>query len=135
MEEIQIIPSIKFISSHKKKIISIIHTKSIIIILLCFRRMSDGIVLRTQFGSSPQDPSIISAGPSILSLPSLARKKNKYLYQYIPFGLLLVLLLIILIHCRSYSCKNLFFFFSDRYFWREHPHFAINHWKIVHHLH
>jgi hypothetical protein len=59
--------------------------------------MNDGVVLQTQFVSSPNDNPTVSPIPSAISLPSLATKKNKYLYQYGPFGLLVVLLLVILI--------------------------------------
>jgi hypothetical protein len=56
--------------------------------------MNDGIILQTQFVSRPNDNSIL---PPALSLPSLATKKNKYLYQYGPYALLMVFLLVILI--------------------------------------
>lgn len=60
--------------------------------------MTDGIILQTQFISPPIDTSTVSPIPSSLSLPSLATtKKNKYLYKYAPFGLLIILLLSILI--------------------------------------
>jgi hypothetical protein len=59
--------------------------------------MTDGIVLQTQFLSPPTDTSTVSVIPSASSLPSLATKKNKYLYKFGPFGLIIVLLLIILI--------------------------------------
>jgi hypothetical protein len=59
--------------------------------------MGDGIILQTQFVSSPNVNSTVSSIPSALSLPSLATKKNKYIYQYGPYGLLIVLLIIILI--------------------------------------
>jgi len=59
--------------------------------------MNDGIVLQTQFGTPPNDNHTIYPIPSAISLPSIGKKKNQYLYQYGPFGLLIVLLIIILI--------------------------------------
>jgi hypothetical protein len=59
--------------------------------------MSDGIVLQTHFASSPNDNPTVPSVPATVSVPSIATKKNKYLYKYGPFGLVIVLLLIILI--------------------------------------
>jgi len=59
--------------------------------------MSDGIVLQTHFASPPKDNSSFPSIPSATSNPSLATKKNKYIYQYGLFGILIVLLIAILI--------------------------------------
>lgn len=59
---------------------------------------NNGIVLQTQFTSSPNDSVRISPIPSALSLPLVAPKKTKKsLYQYGLFALLFVFLLVILI--------------------------------------
>ena len=56
--------------------------------------MNDGIILQTHFAPSSSETSAL---PPILSLPVVTKKKNKYLYQYGPYALVVVLLLVILI--------------------------------------
>jgi hypothetical protein len=56
--------------------------------------MNEGIILQTQFASSSNETPTVLPIPSI---PSIAKPKNKYLSQYGPFGLIILLSITILI--------------------------------------